>query len=249
MNQVIVPMNAFPQEMLSEKGQQSLIPVIAQAGAYGAEIRRELFAKPPFPLASIRQELETHKLFAVYSAPIPVWEEDGSLNREGLAAVFQEAKEAGAGWVKTCLGHYSELRSGLPELKVFLESEPAVQLLVENDQTPHGGSIERLKAFFVRAQEHRIPVKMTFDIGNWRFSGEDLQRAIASLRAYTGYLHLKHVEAIDGRLVTLSLPEGNDQTWRQACASFPKVMARALEFPIESEQKLQTYIEMVQNQR
>ncbi|GAA3325523.1 hypothetical protein GCM10020331_057780 [Ectobacillus funiculus] len=45
------------------------------------------------------------------------------------------------------------------------------------------------------AAASHVPVKkMTFDVGNWAYTGEDVYEALEQLRPYTVYVHLKHVE-------------------------------------------------------
>ncbi|OAS89485.1 MULTISPECIES: sugar phosphate isomerase/epimerase family protein [Metabacillus] len=251
MNNVIVPLNAFNRNEVLEKGQESFIEEIALAGSYGIEIRRELFPEGYLPLEKIKMEVEKFKLFTVFSAPIELWNSGAQLNEEILRRNFVEARNLGASWVKTSLGHYQTERSNCIELKQFLEelndeNEP-IQLLVENDQTMHGGNVERLKAFFESASLYGIPVKMTFDTGNWYYTEQNVHYAVEQLAPYVVYLHLKHVETVKNGLVTLPLPDDKNGEWRQIVNQFPASLTKAIEFPIDPISKTKHYIEMVQN--
>lgn len=176
-----------------------------------------------------------------------MWLEDGQLNREDLQQIFSEAGRLGAHWVKISLGYYNEGTSDINQLKTLIEhKESPFQLLVENDQTRHGGHLKRMCAFFESVRENGLPIQMTFDAGNWLFTGEDPLEAIKLLSENVIYLHLKHVEKIQGRLATLPLPTEGNATWRQVMGHLPPEIVKALEFPIESVTMIKEYIDMLQ---
>jgi len=249
MCKVIVPLNAFNRNEVLEKDQASFISKIKTAGAYGVEIRRELFPEGSPNLSSIKEELEKFPLFTVYSTPVEIWLEDGSINLENLQKIFHEAKEMGASWIKVSLGHFNNNISDGRLLKEFLEKESAIQLLVENDQTKYGGSIRSFQSFFESVIKNDIPIKMTFDIGNWYYSGESVHEAIAPLKSHVMYLHLKHVENQDGHLITLPLPADESAEWRKMVGQFPQGLNRALEIPIHTMEELSYYINLVESER
>jgi sugar phosphate isomerase/epimerase len=246
MSKVIVPLNAFNRQEVLEKGQESYISKIHEAGACGVEIRRELFPENSLPLSGIREELKKYPLFTVYSAPIELWLNDGSMNLKNLNQIYQEAKEIGASWIKVSLGHFINEISDVRELKDFLIKEENIQLLVENDQTLHGGCIQNFKSFFESANKNNLPVKMTFDIGNWFYSGESVQDAIDSLKSNVVYLHLKHVEEQENNLITLPLPTKERADWRRMLEQFPNGLNRALEIPIQTMEQLKYFIKLVE---
>jgi sugar phosphate isomerase/epimerase len=250
MKNVIVPLNAFNRNEVLEKGQESFIEKIALSGAYGIEIRRELFPEGEMPLEKIKMEIEKFKLFTVFSAPIELWNSGAQLNKELLRRTFVEARKLGASWVKTSLGHYQTERSNCLELKQLLEElideDETLQLLVENDQTMHGGNVYRLKAFFESASLNGVPVKMTFDTGNWYYTNQNLHYAFEQLAPFVGYLHLKHVETVKNGLVTLPLPDDKNGEWRQIVNQFPASLTKAIEFPIDPISEIKHFIEMVQ---
>jgi sugar phosphate isomerase/epimerase len=247
MNHVIVPLNAFDRVEVLENGQASFVKLIAEAGAFGIEIRRELM---PLPVQSqqlerIRSEIEHYGLFTVYSAPIELWKGDHQLNEEELAAIYQEGISLGASWIKVSLGHYRLEQSNVRQLNQFLNQHQGIQLLVENDQTLYGGNVSQLKAFFDQALGQNVPVKMTFDAGNWYYSAQDVEDALNQLAPYVRYLHLKQVEKIDSEFITVPLQKEGNDSWKRVLNSFPSEMEKALEFPIQPKEKTGEFIRMI----
>ncbi|MGG5252729.1 sugar phosphate isomerase/epimerase family protein [Neobacillus sp. SM06] len=242
MQNVIVPLNAFDRLEVLEKGQESFIELIARSGAFGVEIRRELLPVQDPSLERIKNEIINHGLFTVYSAPIELWEKNYQLNAKKLTEVFQEARMLGAKWVKVSLGHFKKDASNIIDLTNFLNQHNELQLLVENDQTSFGGSVIQLKSFFETVTEDHVPIKMTFDAGNWYYSGQSVEDALDKLSPYVLYLHLKQV--VDG-LVTVPIQKEGNHSWKTVMRNFPHTMLKALEFPIEQKEKTKDYIELI----
>ena len=245
MQNVIVPLNAFNRVEVLEKGQTSFIKLLAESGAYGIEIRRELFSNQDPSLDNMKQEMEQHQLFTVYSAPIELWKEDHQLNEQELTTIFQEGKMLGAKWIKVSLGHFDKSQSSVSTLHSFLKQHPEIQLFVENDQTPHGGNITNLKSFFESATAQNVPVKMTFDAGNWYYSKQDVDEALTQMSQYVHYLHLKQVDQENGELVTVPLQKNSGHSWERVINSLPNGLVKALEFPIEPKERTKEYIQMM----
>ena len=245
MNNVIVPINAFDRFEVLKKGQTSFIRLIADSGAYGIEIRRELLSDEDPSLHQIKQEIEQYQLFTVYSAPIELWKEDHQLNKKELNEILEEGKDLGAKWIKVSLGHFQKGQSDLIELNTFLDQHQEVQLLVENDQTLHGGNIHHLTSFFESASEQSTPVKMTFDAGNWYYSGQEVDEAVSKLAPYVMYLHLKQVEDDNGEFITVPLQKDGSHSWEKVMNHFPAEMVKALEFPIEPKERTREFVQMI----
>jgi sugar phosphate isomerase/epimerase len=242
MQNVVVPLNAFDRFKVLEEGQEAFIESIAQSGAFGVEIRRELLSSHYQELGKIRTAISKYGLFTIYSAPIELWDQNHDVNQTDLNIVMQEAVELGAKWVKVSLGHYKEAASNVRELSPILKRYQNIQLLVENDQTFYGGNISHLSSFFESAAEHQIPIKMTFDSGNWQYSGQDFETALQQLGPYVMYLHLKQV---DEGLNTIPIQKDGNHSWKKAIRTFPSDMLKALEFPIEPIEKAKEYIHLI----
>jgi sugar phosphate isomerase/epimerase len=244
LNHVIIPLNAFDRKEVLENGQLSFISIIQASGAYGVEIRRELFSEQDLPLKQLREKI-AGSLFTVYSAPVELWKMDGSVNEEKIQVIKEEALLLGARWVKVSLGHYIKGVSDLEKLNQFLEHFGSLELLIENDQTLHGGNVETLRSFFESASIAGVPVKMTFDTGNWLFTNEHQIKAFEMLKDYISYLHLKEVVQTGRGLVTTELSKCETADWRKVAEQLPENLPRALEFPIHPVSRLKEFIEMV----
>ncbi|RDI40931.1 sugar phosphate isomerase/epimerase family protein [Falsibacillus pallidus] len=242
MQNVIVPLNSFDSFEVLENGQASFIELIAKSGAFGVEIRRELLSSYEQELEKIKQEIDRFGLFTVYSAPVELWREDHQFNEAAIRQVYQEGEILGAKWLKVSLGHYKKAESNLGELIPFLNKQKDIQLLVENDQTLHSGNIKSLKTFFESANEEGVPVKMTFDAGNWFYSKEDPNAALEELSPYVIYLHLKQVEKGP---ITVPLQKNGDHSWKTIMRQLSPEMIKALEFPIEPKEKVTEYIRLL----
>ncbi|MBY0148911.1 sugar phosphate isomerase/epimerase [Neobacillus niacini] len=245
MQNIIVPLNTFDRNEVLENGQTSFIKLIAESGAYGIEIRRELFSDQDPSLDSLKNEIEKYQLFTVYSAPIELWKEDFQLNEQELTTIFQEGKRLGAKWIKVSLGHFDQELSNVSLIDLFLKNHPEIQLLVENDQTMHGGNISNLKSFFESAYAQNVPVKMTFDAGNWYYSKQDVDEALTKLSQYVHYLHLKQVVQENDELVTVPLQKGIGHSWEKVINTLPSHVIKALEFPIQPKERTKEYVQMM----
>ncbi|MGG4491025.1 sugar phosphate isomerase/epimerase family protein [Metabacillus idriensis] len=244
MNHVIIPLNAFDRKEVLENGQLSFIKVIKESGAYGAEVRRELFSEQEWPLKQMREEM-AGSLFTVYSAPVELWKMNGTLNEEEILEIKEEALLLGARWLKVSLGHYIKGVSDLAKLNQFLNQFDSMELLIENDQTAHGGNAEILRSFFESASIERVPVKMTFDTGNWVYTNENQIEAFGMLKDYVAYLHLKTVATSCNGLITTELSNSDTADWRKIAKELPDDLPKALEFKIHPVSRLKEFIEMV----
>ncbi len=225
---VLVAASAYGADFVRQVGHAHLIPIVAAAGAAGLEIRRELFVDLP-NFADLHDLLIAHRLFSVYSAPIELFRANGSLAREELDQVMWEAQQLQSRFVKVSLGHFSPA-SNMLEWARFVAQAP-VPLLLENDQTAHGGRLEAIANFLAVCSSTGMPLGMTFDMGNWRWSGVDAEVAARTLAGHVQYVHCKGVWDDGGKLKAVPLEEG-DSYWRQLFSHFPRGVQRAIEFPL-----------------
>lgn len=87
-------------------GQAAVLPFIADAGADGVEIRRELFSAEELnALPTLAAAIERHGLLACYSAPQALFADNGELNPH-LPTLLAEAQTLNALWLKLSLGHF-----------------------------------------------------------------------------------------------------------------------------------------------
>lgn len=209
-------------------GQGALLPMIAQSGAAGVEIRRELLTA-----AELRQLPELARAIAglglrcFYSAPQALFAADG-LTNDLLPQLFDEAQQLGAERLKLSLGQFTAA-TAIAELAGFLATQ-TVKLMVENDQTDCG-ALAPLHEFFTRVGLERLPIGMTFDMGNWHWVGQDPQPAAAALAAAVTYIHVKVAAPCAGGWAAVP-PDAADPRWHRLLAELPDNVPRGIEFPL-----------------
>ena len=204
-------------------GQIALLPIIQQAGADGVEIRRELLDD-----AALAGAIAEHQLHASYSVPDTLFCDGGEINPR-ITHYVEEARQLNAQRLKVALGDFSGL---LPRetLQALLADLP-FQLTVENDQTKHGGLAPSV-AFFTAVREADLPISMTFDMGNWCWTGEDADQAAEQLAAQVGYVHVKAAVPHQDSFRAIALDEADDH-WRTLLQQLPARAPRGIEFPLE----------------
>lgn len=102
----------------------------------------------------------------------------------------------------------------------------------ENNPTAAGGNLRRLRSFFENCTRKGIPVRMTFDIGNWSWSDENVFEAPEALADYVVYLHCKEVE---DRSARTPISDDAKAAWRHVLARFSRELPRGGEFPIAGD--------------
>ncbi len=248
MTTVIIPTSVFSEAEQPSFDQQQCIQPIVNAGGGGMEIREELFQSAP-NLNALKEACHIRDLIVVYSSPAMLWDEDGEFNTANLKALLKSAEEAGAAYLKVSLGHYDDSSHGLDALERVLMNRPLeqqrVQLLVENDQTLHGGRIEPLRHFFNRVKKQELPVKMTFDTGNWLWTEEDGKKAFDQLKEFVGYLHLKGVKRQNKLYYACPLDQQSLVPWETYLNYFHSSIPCAIEFQVSDQKQLTEYVKLV----
>ncbi len=141
---VSISLSSYGADLVRQRGQGSFIEILAAAGATRIEWREELLTiEDPAQLADATQ---AEGLQSVYSSPMELWLAGQSKPNAELITALQRAQAFGAKWLKVSLGYFTD-NSDLQTLARVL-GKSAVQLLVENDQTLHGGRIEPFQRFF-----------------------------------------------------------------------------------------------------
>jgi len=136
--------------------------------------------------------------------------------------------------LKVSLGYFTDTND-LESLHALLNRHP-VHLLVENDQTLHGGRIEPMQRFFTEVERLGLPVKMTFDIGNWQWQDQSALTAARLLGRHVDYLHCKAVaRRPDGKLVALPPGATDLHLWEQLLKHMTQGITRAVEFPLQGD--------------
>jgi len=92
-----------------------------------------------------------------------------------------------------------------------------------------------LSRFFRACRERNVPVKMTFDIGNWHWTGEEPAIAAARLSEHVAYIHCKHAEQRGDAWTALALPNDAKASWREVLSALPQHVPLAIEYPIQGD--------------
>ncbi|MQA54685.1 sugar phosphate isomerase/epimerase family protein [Pseudomonas piscis] len=229
---VSISLSSYGADLVRQHGQGYFIPLVAAAGASCIEWREELLSgENPAELA---QDAREHGLDSVYSSPLELWQPGRSEPAPELSATLQRAREFGARQLKVSLGHFNE-HHDLRCLASLLFRQP-LQLLVENDQTAHGGRIEPFQRFFSAVETLNLPLRMTFDIGNWQWQEQSAVNAARVLGRHVGYVHCKAVrQRVDGKLV--AIPPGSPELhqWEQLLRHMTQGITRAVEYPLQGD--------------
>ncbi|HWJ77793.1 MAG TPA: sugar phosphate isomerase/epimerase [Niallia sp.] len=252
MSTFVIPLNAFFEKKPLWEELSNALSIIGESKADGVEIRRELLTDNCIPteLQLINAHLQSKPLFAIYSAPIPLWNEDGYLNTIELSSIFKESDIISAKMVKLPLGHYHQTKSNMKLLGDFLQEHPSISLVIENDQTVSGGKIRPLLQFFKSVFSNDIPIRMTFDMGNWAFLQEDAIKAFSLFHSHIEYVHIKQVQPSNGNLQTLPIDCDKNELWKLINTYLSPSILKGLEFPINlSIQSINNQIDILSKQR
>lgn len=249
---IFIATSAFGAQTVLARGQNYFVSIAAQGGASGVEIRGELFDRSHQAIEDLKGGIQKHNLSAAYSIPIELWKPNGTLNREKLLKAEGEATALHSVFLKVSLGHYQPHVSDLSALSEmvneYFAAENAPKLVVENDQTEYGGRLRPISQFLNQCKGKRIPVGMTFDIGNWHWTGEDPLVCAAELASQVVYIHCKKAIWQKEKWITVPLGEREDEEWKQVLALLPGGVPRTIEFPIVGEDLPKTiseYIKMI----
>lgn len=232
MRKIMVVTAAYGhQHVRAMGGQQALLPIIAAAGAQGVEIRRELFSAAELEhLPALGDAITRYRLSAFYSVPESLFMPDGSLNPQ-LETRQQEARQIGATLIKFALGHY---QPGISDRALrALRPDPALQLVVENDQTADG-RLAALAGFIHHDANAAAIGGITFDMGNWLWVGDDPQAAARHLAAWVSYIHVKAAVPHQQHYRAVALDD-SDGSWRTLLQQLPANAPRGIEFPLAGD--------------
>lgn len=233
---VSISLSSYGADFVRQRGQGSFIEILAATDATCIEWREELLTdENPVQLADATQAAG---LKSVYSSPTELWLAGQSKPNPELIHALQRAQAFGAKWLKVSLGYFTD-NSDLSALARILSESP-VRLLVENDQTLHGGRIEPFQRFFAEVEQQRLPIKMTFDIGNWLWQDQSAASAARLLGRHVGYVHCKAVtRRADGKLIAVP-PAANDwQAWELLLRHMTQGVMRAAEYPLQGDDLVQ----------
>ena len=191
---VLISLSSFGASEVRRHGQQWFAGLSADAGADGVEVRGELLVDPRGELPAIGALARERGIDLVYSSPEGLWNDDAGLDEAALQRGLEAARSLGAPRLKMSIGGFTKAgAAGAERLARLLEGQ-SIELVIENDQTPSAGTLPALSSFFDTVRAAGLSLGMTFDMGNWHWTGEDPLQAAVVFASAVGYVHCKGVQ-------------------------------------------------------
>lgn len=237
MTEIVIVANAFGVDSVRRAGHRAWLGAVAEAGAQGFEVRRELFATDADAsdraLAELGGEAKALGLWCVYSTPACLYI-DGRLDSAALEAAQDEADALGARFVKLQLGTFNGRADAAAIARIAAPGR--ARLLVENGQRAVDDTLARFVALFDALAHEGAPdvLGMTFDIGNWHWIGEAPLAAARTLASHVEYIHCKGVRGAGARRFACA-PSADDPLFPSIFATLSRRVPRAIEFPLDEQ--------------
>jgi len=239
MSEVAIVASAFGVQAIRRDGHAAWIEVAARAGAAAFEVRRELMDDAdaePAALDALGQEIARAGMWSVWSTPDSLYDAHGRLDEAALRDALARGRALGARFAKLQLGGFAGEAHTERLVAVLAEGADGPRIVVENGQLEQGGSLAQFSGLFEAlsgANVSRLPIGMTFDIGNWQWPGEAPLVAAARLAPHVEYIHCKAVTG-EGARRFAAAPAADDPLCRAALALLPADAPRAIEFPFDA---------------
>uniref|UniRef100_UPI00403F477C sugar phosphate isomerase/epimerase family protein n=1 Tax=Candidatus Enterococcus willemsii TaxID=1857215 RepID=UPI00403F477C len=229
---IVLNLLVFAEKIENGALQADLLQEASDLGFEKVEIRREYFKNLSQEKHVIQQRANDLGIELFYSVPDEVFVE-GKVN-DCLQSYLEEAKEMGVRHIKWNIGDFQE-SSSLDDLEEL--TNHGIQINVENDQTQGSGTIQPIYQFMEKVSEKQLSIGYVYDLGNWRFVGENEQDAVEKLGDYVRYIHVKDVCYQDGKPQAVALDKGEIE-WRKILSQLPMDIPVAIEYPTTSNKEI-----------
>ena len=234
---VLISLSAFGAAEVRRHGQLWFSELSLAAGADGVEVRSELLTDPESELRSIAKAVRTAGKGVVYSSTEYLWRGDGALDDAALDRALAATHTLGAECLKMAMGGFGlASHRTLVDLQKRLQTTQ-IELVIENDQTPQAGTQAALQNLFAIANAQNFFLGMTFDMGNWHWTGECPLQAAVALAAQVRYVHCKGVQRQPQRWVAVPLADSS-APWRAVLRALPVDVPWAIEYPLAGDDLL-----------
>lgn len=234
MQQVLISLSSFGAAEVRRHGQAWFTQLALQAGADGIEVRGELLVDPASELPAIARAVRDAGRAAVFSSPEGLWAADGTLDLAALERGLVAARALGASRLKMSIGGFgAPSGSSFAQLAEVLGTG-GVELVIENDQTVAAGTLGALHAFYAEADRRGVAPGMTFDLGNWHYTGECPQEAARLFGSRVTYVHCKGVQRQPQRWVAVPIAD-SAAPWRTLLRALPRGLPWAIEYPLAGD--------------
>ena len=237
---ILISLTSFGATDVRRHGQLWFTYLAHAAGAQGVEVRGELLVNAEAEIPALASAVRDAGMSVVYSCPDPLWLADGGINTAALDQALDYAARLGAPRLKFAIGHY-----GAPHIHdahsiatlARLLAGRGVELVIENDQTATAGTVPALQAFFAAADAQGLPLGMTFDMGNWHWTGECPLQAAQAFASRVVYVHCKGVQRLPAKWVAVP-PTESAAPWRAVLRALPATVPWAIEYPLVGDDLL-----------
>jgi sugar phosphate isomerase/epimerase len=230
MREVLISLSAYGASEVRRHGQAVFARIALDAGADGVEVRGELLTDAQRELPAIREIARGKRL--VYSSPDGLWRDDGMFDEGAVAHAIDAAQRLGAPRVKMAIGAFDARRASVEAIGCF--TQQGVELVIENDQTAQAGTLDALCAFYEAADKANVAPGLTFDMGNWHWTGECPLRAGEALASRVVYVHCKGVQRQPTRWIAVPVAD-SQAPWRAVLRAMPKGVPWAIEYPLAGD--------------
>jgi sugar phosphate isomerase/epimerase len=232
---LLISLSSFGAAEVRRHGQLWFTRLAQAAGADGVEVRGELLVDPASELPALAAAVRDGGLRAVFSCPDPLWSADGSLDASALDRALAAACRLGAAQLKMSIGSFGAASTLAPVRDRLRAAD--TELLIENDQTTSAGTLCALQDFFAAADADGLALGMTFDMGNWHWTGESPLQAAKAMAPRVRYVHCKGVQRQAARWVAVPFAD-SAAPWRAVLRALPHDVPRAIEYPLVGDDLL-----------
>lgn len=243
MESTQVVLNNLLFEQAHQQGELQLVMLqkINSFGIKNAELRREYFNDIKVETPAIANYAKEQKMTLFYSVPEDLFKA-GKLNPT-LTEYFQEAKELGVQYLKFNIGAFEGWHvDDIHQIQNLLSMGMAVN--IENNQTQQAGRIEVIDKFMQATEKAGVNIGYVYDLGNWRYVGQDEIEAAEQLASYVRYIHVKDGFGTHPNATTVTLGHG-EIDWQKVLQILPKKIPVALEYPTNSSDEIEEGIELL----
>lgn len=231
MQRFLISLSSFGAAEVRRHGQLYFARLAREAGADGFEVRGELLADAAAELPALAALARDTASAVIYSSPEGLWTASGSLDVPALERALAAARKLGAPRLKMSIGGFgSDSACGFAQLAQVLQGR-GTELVIENDHTVAAGTLPALQSFFAAAERSGLPLGMTFDMGNWHWTGECALEAARAFGPRVRYVHCKGVQRQPGKWVAVPLAD-SAAPWRTILRLMPAGMPWAIEYPL-----------------
>ncbi len=235
---ILISLSSFGAAEVRRHGQLWFTRLAQRAGADGVEVRGELLVDDANELPALAEA--AHGLQRVYSSPDGLWDDAACLDTAALQGALAAAATLGAPRLKMAIGGFAAAsQASLRTLRTLRDrlSDTPIELVIENDQTASAGTLAAMQDFFRAANDEGLNLGMTFDMGNWHWTGECPLQAAQALAPHVRYLHCKGVQRQPQRWVAVPLAE-SAAPWRAVLRALPNDVPMAIEYPLVGDDLL-----------